>query len=477
MGMSMPVIKYHKSTPLAAILRPTSLDDIVGQSHLLGDGMPLRKMIQNKKFQSIIFWGPTGVGKTSIVRCLANESDSIFRQLNATNATVKELRTIIKEASEALEADKRTFVFVDECHRWNKAQQDVLLPVVEDGTIVLFGATTERPKFAVNSTLLSRCLVLEVKPLNDKGMIDLIKRVRTYYKSKNRNIKFDKDATRTLINRCSGDARKMVTALETIIEILSDNDFVSEALVDQAIPDKHIVFDANGNDHFDLAHCYQEAIQNSDVDGAIYWLAKWISSGEDPAYICRRMLITAFEDCAGNPFAATTAMAATFATERTGLPECMIPMALATCEMAMSDRNKSAYYAISEAMADVQNDATVHVPPGLRAGSVGYVKAVKKTYLKGWSRDWGAIDRNVDQKGSDKESVTMYAIGVEYGKGEYGMTHGPLPDLKALTREAGEKDAYILQFRGEKTDVLYRWDVEEFEWVSVDERSCILRND
>jgi putative ATPase len=296
------------------------------------------------------------------------------------------LRTIIKEAQEALKAERRTFVFIDEIHRWNKAQQDTMLPVVEDGTIVLFGATTERPKFAVNSTLLSRCLVLEVKPLNDKGMIDLIMRVRTHYKALDREIKFDKNATRMLINRCSGDARKMITALETIIEILSDDGFISEDLVNQAIPDKHLVFDANGNDHFDLAHCYQEAIQNSDVDGAIYWLAKWISSGEDPAYICRRMLITAFEDCAANPFAATTAMAAAFTAERTGLPECMIPMALATCEMAMSERNKSAYHAIKEAMADVENGSTVHVPPELRAGSNGYIKAVNKTYLKGWTR-------------------------------------------------------------------------------------------
>lgn len=373
-------------TPLAALLRPNDLNGIFGQSHLLDEGMPLRKMVQNNKFQSIIFWGPPGVGKTSIVRCLAKESDSIFRQLNATNASVKELRTIIKEAQEALKAERRTFVFIDEIHRWNKAQQDTMLPVVEDGTIVLFGATTERPKFAVNSTLLSRCLVLEVKPLNDKGMIDLIMRVRTHYKALDREIKFDKNATRILINRCSGDARKMITALETIIEILSDDGFISEDLVNQAIPDKHLVFDANGNDHFDLAHCYQEAIQNSDVDGAIYWLAKWISSGEDPAYICRRMLITAFEDCAANPFAATTAMAAAFTAERTGLPECMIPMALATCEMAMSERNKSAYHAIKEAMADVENGATVHVPPELRAGSNGYVKAVNKKYLKGWTR-------------------------------------------------------------------------------------------
>lgn len=289
MGLSMPVIDQPGITPLAAKLRPRFLDDVVGQEHLLDDGCVLRRMADKKKYQSIIFWGPPGTGKTSIARALVNETDSIFRKLNATKATVKELRAIIKSAEEAIQKDdlQRTFVFIDEIHRWNKAQQDVMLPSVEDGTILIFGATTERPKFAVNSTLLSRCLTLEVKPLDNKAMVQMIKKVRQYYKEQDRPISIDKDAAKVLINRCSGDARKLITTLETVIEILSDDGCVSEALIDQAIPDKHIVFDAHGNDHYDLAHCYQEAIQNSDVDGAIYWLAKWISSGEDPAYICR----------------------------------------------------------------------------------------------------------------------------------------------------------------------------------------------
>lgn len=329
----------------------------------------------------MILWGPPGSGKTSIINALAIETDSEFIKLNATDATVKDLRNVISEALKVL-PEKRTFVFIDEVHRWTKSQQDVVLPVVEDGTIVLFGATTERPKFAVNSTILSRCIVLETKPLDSQSAVKLILRVKDFYKSLNRDIKIGQDAAKRLINRSSGDARKLMTALETCIEILSDDDNVTIEHVNLAIPDKHLVFDADGNDHFDLAHCYQEAIQNSDVDGAIYWLAKWLHSGEDPAYICRRMLITAFEDCAGNPNAWLAATTACLAVERTGLPECMIPMALATCEMSFSKRNKSAFYAIHEAMADVANKATVHVPAELRAGTSGYVRAVSKQYVK-----------------------------------------------------------------------------------------------
>ena len=157
--------------------------------------------------------------------------------------------------------------------------------------------------------------------------------------------------------------------------------------LDLVMPDKNLFFDVHGSERYDYAHCYQESIQNSDVDSAIYWLAKWILSGEDPAYICRRMLVTAFEDCSGNPFAITTAMAACYTTERIGFPECIIPMSQATCEMAMSKRNKAAYYAIKEAMEDVKSGKNIYVPPELRAGSVGYVKTVTKKYLKGWERD------------------------------------------------------------------------------------------
>lgn len=364
--------------PLASVLRPTRLSDIIGQDHLIGEGMIVRKMVDKSKIQSMILWGPPGAGKTSLVTALANDAQMPLTKLNATEATVKDLRKVIENA---IKSSVQAIVFVDEIHRWSKSQQDVMLPVVEDGTIILIGATTEKPKFAVNSTILSRCVVLEVKPLDPRSATKLMIRVKGYYKQYGRDVNITKEAAKRLINRCSGDARKMITALETCIEVLSDDGIVDVQHVDVAMPDKHLVFDASGNDHFDLAHCYQEAIQNSDTDSAIYWLAKWLSSGEDPAYISRRMLITAFEDCADNPNAWLAAMASCFTVERTGMPECMIPMALATCEMGSSNRNKYAYKAIKQAMQDVENNATIHVPPELRAGTSGYVKAITKKYL------------------------------------------------------------------------------------------------
>jgi putative ATPase len=468
----MPTIrKQPNSTPLAAILRPSKLSEIIGQDHLLGPGKPLSQMAAKHKFTSTIFWGPPGTGKTSIVRALALETNSVFEQLNATDATVKDIRAIIAGARERSEA---TFVFVDEIHRWTKAQQDVVLPVVEDGTIILFGATTEKPKFAVNSTILSRCLVLEVKPLDAQAMINLIKRVKEHYKAKGRPVKIEPEAAKRLITRSSGDARKAITALETCIEILSDDGVVAVEHIDTAIPDKHIVFDRSGNEHFDLAHCYQEAIQHSDVNGALYWLGKWITSGEDPAYICRRMLITAFEDCAGNPFAWLAAMAASYATERTGLPECMIPMALATAEMGTSRRNKSAYHAIKKVMEDIEKREIVHVPPELRAGTAGYTRAVNKRYLEGFKKDVPALDVVLAAMGQDKreglDGLTHYAIGEKQGENSYGMHHGPTPSLDEMLQVVGSENDYIIEFTPDGEDhPIYRWNAMEEggEWASV----------
>jgi putative ATPase len=385
MRPTKPAQGEPKYPPLASILRPRTLSDVIGQTHLVGEGAPFRKMVENDRPMSTILWGMPGTGKTSMVSALANELNAHFRPLNATSATVKDIRSVIEEASAS---DQRTVVFVDECHRFSKSQQDVLLPVIEDGTITFFGATTENPKFSVNSTIQSRCLVYETSPLRNEDLVELLVRVKKYYRDKGTNVKIDMEAAKTLIKRCSGDARKFITALEAAIEIFSRDGEIGIDEMNKAIPSKHVVFDSRGQEHFDYAHCYQDAIQDSDVNGAMYWLAKWLNSGEDPAYICRRMLITSFEDCAGNPHAASTAMAACYATERTGMPECMIAMATATVEMALSKRNKIPFYAIHSAMADVQNGRDIFVPPHMRAGNNNYERIIKKTYVEGFKHDW-----------------------------------------------------------------------------------------
>lgn len=387
-----------KYPPLAALLRPRVLQDIVGQEHLLDPGRPIRRMADRKKPINCILWGPPGTGKTTLIQALANEIDANFEILNATEASIKDIRTIIERACES---ERQTILFVDEIHRLTKNVKDVFLPVIEEGILTLYGATTENPKFAVNSTILSRSLVLETKSLSPKNLISIIMKVKEYYKDRNVSVKIDQDVAKSLINRCSGDARKMITALEAAIEIVSEDYHITQDVLDQVMPSKHVVFDKAGAAHFDNAHCYQDAIQDSDENGAIYWLANWINSGEDPAYICRRMLISAFEDCAGNPFAITSALAATLATERTGMPECMIAMAHATIEMAKSKRNKSAFYAIHAAMADVQNGRTIDVPPEMRAGNNSYRRLIKKKYVVGWAKDAEVLNGLESGEGED----------------------------------------------------------------------------
>lgn len=374
----MPIIKSVKTTPLPSLLRPSNLNDIVGQDHLIGPGQPLRLMADKNRPQSVILWGPAGIGKTTLCQVLASEINANFHKLNATNATVKDIRSLIDLA---LKDDRVTIVMVDEIHRFSKSQQDVLLPVVENGTIILFGATTEKPKFAVNSTILSRCLVFEVKPLDPKAMVKLMCRIKKHYKDNGKSITIDDNAAKRLITLCSGDARKLIVIVETIVEILSDDGHVTLDLVNLAMPDKHAYFDASGNEHFDFAHAMQEAQQNSDADAAIYWLASWVASGEDPAYIARRILVAAFEDGGSDVMAIVSAFAAHYAVERVGLPECLIPMSHAVITTAQSDRRKIAYNAISEAMSDVNNKAMIRVPPQLRAGTSGYVSPINKKYV------------------------------------------------------------------------------------------------
>lgn len=360
---------------LANDLRPKNLDEVKGQEHLTGPGKPLRSMLEKNILRNTILWGPAGAGKTTICRILAECAGRAYRQLNATTMTAANLRASLVPGA---------LLFLDECHRAPKNIQDILLPHLEENDCIFFGATTETPRFAINKTILSRCHVLEIKPVNEIASAELIKRAIAFYKEHGITIKTDKEVLKTIIIRSNGDIRKLYGVFQYLVESNDSNGISSFGLedLDNILPGKHIQFDSTGSSHFDYAHCYQDAIQNSDVNGAIYWLAAWLHSGEDPAYICRRMLISAFEDCATNPFAILSALAATLATERTGMPECMIPMAQATCELAKSERNKSAFYAIHAAMADVKNRRDVVIPPHMRAGRNGYERIIGKEYVQ-----------------------------------------------------------------------------------------------
>jgi len=274
---------------------------------------------------------------------------------------------------------------VDEVHRWAKNIQDALLPSVEEGTIVLVGSTTEKPAFALNSALLSRLQSFELYNLTQKHMMLALLKVVAHYKERNRIVKIGKEAAVKLVKRCSGDVRKLMTTLETIIEVLSeDGKEIDPDVIDVAIPDKYFYFDKSGNEHFDCAQNMQCAIQDSDVNSAIYWLAKWLLSGEDPVYIARRILISSSEDSCSNPNAAMIANNAYIAAKEIGYPECRIPMAHAVIEIAKSKRDRTANDAIAAAIHDVENGESVlavHANSKDHNTNLGYTK-VNKSYVK-----------------------------------------------------------------------------------------------
>lgn len=374
--------------PLAYDLRPESLNDVIGQGHLVGDGGLIRLMAEKDVIQSMILWGPAGTGKTTIAYCLSQDTACDFEILNATSAKVTEVRKIIEIAEKRLKMGTKTIVFIDEVHRFSKSQQDVLLPAVEAGTIILIGATTEKPAHSVNNALLSRMQTYELKPLSPKDMMKAVIKVVGHYKENGKSIKIGKKVAVSLINKCTGDARKLIAVMETVAEVLEDGDFeLTEELLNVAMPEKHVYIDARGVEHFDMAQMVQTAMQNSDTNSAIYWLAKWIKIGEDPRYICRRLLVSAAEDAANNPNAQTAALSACYAAENIGLPECRINMAQAVIEISESSRCRSAIDAIDSAIKDIKNGFepnVLHADNSKHNSTEGYVKINKKKYAKGW---------------------------------------------------------------------------------------------
>lgn len=370
--------------PLADILRPKSLDDVIGQDHLIGPGKPIRMMAEKDAVKSMLLTGPSGIGKTTIARCLAFDSACEFVELNATNSKIADIRKTISQAETRKKNGTTTIAFIDEVHRWPKNIQDALLPSVEDGTIVLVGSTTEKPAFAVNSALLSRLQSFELRQISQKNMVTALQRVIKYYKERNKDVRINKDAAILLIKRCSGDIRKLMTTVETIVEVLIDDDLeIKIDDVNTAMPDKYYFFDKTGNEHFDYAQNMQCAIQCSDANSAIYWLAKWLLSGEDPVYIARRILISSSEDSCSNSNAAMIANNAYVAAKEIGYPECKIPMAHAVIEIANSKRDRTANNAIAKAINDVENGENVlavHSNNKDHNTSLGYTK-VSKDYL------------------------------------------------------------------------------------------------
>ena len=377
---TMDLFEYAKSktldqkSPLASRLRPTTLDEVVGQQHIIGKNTLLYRAIKADKLTSVIFYGPPGTGKTTLAKVIANTTSAEFTQINATVAGKKDMEAVVKEAQQNLGMyGKKTILFIDEIHRFNKGQQDYLLPFVEDGTIILIGATTENPYFEVNAALISRSIIFELKSLEISEVKELILRaVNDQTKGMgNYKARIDEDALDFLADMAGGDARNALNAIELgILTTPRSEDGLIHITLDvasQCIQKRVVRYDKNGDNHYDIISAFIKSIRGSDPDGAIYWLARMVEGGEDPAFIARRLVISASEDIGlANPNALLLANACFDTLMKVGWPEGRIPLAEATIYLATSPKSNSAYMAINNALELVRETGNLPVPLHLR---------------------------------------------------------------------------------------------------------------
>lgn len=354
--------------PLAERLRPKTLDDYIGQQHLVGPNAVLRKMIDSGRISSFILWGPPGVGKTTLAQIIANKLDTPFYTLSAVTSGVKDVREVIEKAkSNRFFSQNSPILFIDEIHRFSKSQQDSLLGAVEKGTVTLIGATTENPSFEVIRPLLSRCQLYVLKSLEREDLLALLERaISTDYILKARNIKIkESDA---MLRYSGGDARKLLNILDLVVSSESAEDvIITDEMVTERLQQNPLAYDKDGEMHYDIISAFIKSIRGSDPDAAIYWLARMVEGGEDPAFIARRLVISAAEDIGlANPNALLLANACFDTIMKIGWPEGRIPLAEATIYLATSPKSNSAYLAIDEALALVRETGNLPVPLHLR---------------------------------------------------------------------------------------------------------------
>lgn len=390
----------EKMAPLADRVRPTTLDEYIGQEHIIRPGKLLYRAIKADKISSIILYGPPGTGKTTLAKIIANTTEMIFKQLNAVTSGIKDIREMTSEAKSQLGMyNKRTILFIDEIHRFNKSQQDALLPFVENGTIILIGATTENPYFEVNKALISRSMIFKLELLTDEDVEAIIlNALKDEDKGLgNFNAKIDNDALVHLINISNGDARIALNGLElAVLTTDADNEGkinLDIDIIEECVQQRAINYEKNGDEHFDTVSAFIKSMRGSDPDATLYWLAKMIYAGEDPKFIARRIIISASEDVGNaDPNALTVATSAFEAVNFIGMPEGRIVLAQAAIYMATAPKSDASYAAIDKALDDIKTIKTGNVPAHLKdshysgASKLGSGKGYKypHSYEKGY---------------------------------------------------------------------------------------------
>jgi len=398
--------------PLAARLRPESLDEYVGQEHLLGRGRVLRRMIEQDRISSMIFWGPPGVGKTTLAQIIAHMTRSVFINFSAVTSGIKEIRNVMEKAEKNRQIGQRTIVFVDEIHRFNKAQQDAFLPFVEKGSIILIGATTENPSFEVNGALLSRCRVFVLQPLSAE---DLLKMLRHALQSPRgfggEKIVVSDDLLLLIANFANGDARSALSTLEMVVlngEVKGGSVIVTKEILEQCISKKSLLYDKNGEEHYNLISALHKSMRNSDPDAAVYWLARMLEAGEDPLYVARRVTRFASEDVGmADPKALEIAVAAYQACHFIGMPECTVHLTEAVVYMSLAPKSNAMEVAYNTARIDALNMIAEPVPLVIRNAPTKLMKELN--YGKGYQ-----YAHDTEEKLTDMQCLPDSLLGKSY---------------------------------------------------------------